>query len=82
MPSWLCKIWKLIVNIVDKVLKVIVGAVKSLLDVAVAALESLADAVFDSGIFKWLLLGAGAWLLFGVLKDDDKDKSSTLKLES
>lgn len=84
MPSWLCKIWRLIVNIVDKVLKVIIGVVKSLLDLAVAALESLVDAVAGSGLLKWLAIGLGAWLLFGALTDDNdtEDGTNTLRLES
>lgn len=82
MPSWLCKIWRLIVNIVDKVLKVIVGAVKALLDVAVAALDSLLDSIGGSNLLLWLALGLGAWFLLGATDgDDDQPSGNRLQRE-
>lgn len=81
MPSWLCKIWRLIANIVDKVLSVIFGAVKKLLDLAVAALDSLAEALgIDSTLFKWIAFGIGAYFLFGMLANN-KDESDPVSVQ-
>lgn len=73
MPSWLCKIWNFLANVMAKIIDVVMGAVKQFLDLAVEAISSLAEAVgFSPGTL--LLLGAGV-LLFFLLKNKKEDDS-------
>lgn len=72
MPSWLCKIWNLLANIIGKILDIVFGAVKQFLDLAVEALDKLASALGFSGSGLLWLLGAGALAYFILTKDDDQ----------
>lgn len=72
MPSWLCKIWNLLANIVSKVIDLVMGAVKQFLDLAVEALDSLAEALgFSGGTLLLIGLGLAAWWLLSGTDDDD-----------
>lgn len=72
MPSWLCKIWNLLANIIGKILDIVFGAVKQFLDLAVEALDKLASALGFSGSGLLWLLGAGALAYFVLTKDDEQ----------
>lgn len=73
MPSWLCKIWNLLANIISKILDIVFGAVKQFLDLAVEALDKLADALGFSGSGLLWILGLGVLAYFVLTKDDDKE---------
>lgn len=75
MPSWLCKIWNLLANIIGKILDIVFGAVKQFLDLAVEALDKLASALGFSGSGLLWLLGIGALAYFVLTKDDDQSPS-------
>lgn len=75
MPSWLCKIWNLLSNIIGKILDVVFGAVKQFLDLAVEALDELAESLGFSGSGLFMLLAVGA-LVYFVVSGDDNDKET------
>lgn len=77
MPSWLCKIWRLLLNIVSKIIEIAVQAVKMLLDVAVEALDGLVGAlVGEGGLSRLLLIGGLGLLAWWLLTRDDKNEES------
>lgn len=75
MPSWLCKIWNLLSNIIGKILDIVFGAVKQFLDLAVEALDKLAESLGFSGSGLFMLLAVGA-LVYFVVSDDDNGKET------
>lgn len=74
MPSWLCKIWNFIANILGKIVDFILNVVKKIADFVVDVIESVGDALFGDGNFL-LLLGVGILAYFVLTSDkDSKDE--------
>lgn len=76
MPSWICKIWQFVMNVMGKVIDFVMAVLKGLLDLAVAALDAVVDSVGDllgspGGI---LLLILGGFVVYKLItsKDDEK----------
>lgn len=79
MPSWLCKIWNLLANVLGKIVDFILGVVKKIIDFVVDAIEAIADAVFGSGnLLLFLGLGLLAYFVITSNKEDDSDSSPSL----
>lgn len=86
--SALCKLWQWIVGaakaIVDGVLEVVKPLVDGAFDILNRILNGLTDAIGNllDGPAGWLLLAAGAFLLFPLLtKDEDEEKRGDIYLE-
>lgn len=79
MPTWLCKIWRLLANIVGKIVDLIVDVATRLLDAAVEALSKVADALGVGPLLLMVGLGALAYLLLAGKKEEEE--GSNLKLD-
>jgi len=73
MPSWLCKIWRFIANIVGKIVDIILDIVKKIVGFVVDAIDAIGDSLFGGNLGLWLLLGLGAYFLLTKGKSDDED---------
>lgn len=71
MPSWLCKIWRFIANILGKIVDFVLEVLSKIIDFVVEAIDS----VFSGSGFSNLLLFAGIGLAAYFLLKSRKDKS-------
>lgn len=74
MRKALCKIFAFLLNLASQVIDVVVQTLLALATGVVDVLGSVVDAV-GSSIMKspvgWIVLGVGAYLLFGLVKDKE-----------
>lgn len=78
MPSWLCKLFRFLLNVAEITIETIASAIKTVGNAVWDVLESVIDGVggvLDS-VFSspTLLLGVGAVALFFLLKGKEDDK--------
>lgn len=81
MPSWLCKIWNFLSNVLGKIVDFILNVVKKIVDFVVdvieSVIESVGDALFGGGNFLlYLGLGVLAYFVLTSDKNDSEENSS------
>lgn len=78
MPSWLCKLFRFLLNVAEITIETIASAIKTVGNAVWDVLESVVEGVGGvlDGIFSspTLLLGIGAVALFFLLKGKDDDE--------
>lgn len=79
MPSWVCKIWRFVSNLLGKIVDFVLDVVKKVVQMVVEGIDSLAESIFGSGTF-WLLLVGGILAYFLLTKDDDKPQIAAYSL--
>lgn len=77
MPSWLCKIWQLVSNILGKIVDFITSVLDTLINLAVKAIKGVVDAVMGGGLGSFLLYAAIGLGLYFLVRDKDDDTQSS-----
>lgn len=80
MPSWICKIWQFVMNVMGKVVDFVMAVLKGLLDLAVTALDAVLDSVGElfgspGGI---LLLILGGFVVYKLVTSKDGEKNARI----
>lgn len=70
MPSWLCKIWQFVANVLGKIIDFVLDVVKKIVGMVVEAVNAVVDGLFGGNFF--LLLGAGLLAYFVLTSDKEK----------
>lgn len=72
MPSWLCKIWTFITDILGKIIDFALEQLKKVVALVVEAIDALADSLFGGSGLLWLLAAAAVGY-FILTSDGEKE---------
>lgn len=81
MPSWLCKIWNFLSNVLGKIVDFILSVVKKIVDFVVDVIEGVVDSLFGGGNFL-LYLGLGLLAYFVITSDKDDSEGDSSRTYS
>lgn len=73
MPSWLCKIWRFLLNVLTKIVDFISTVLQKLVGMVVEAVNAIADGVGFGNILMWAAVGLVVYMV--ATKDSDKEYS-------
>lgn len=71
MPDWLCKIWRVLANLMGKIIDFILQVLERIIDFVVTAVDSV---VSELGVGSWLLFAAVGFVIYKVLTKENKNE--------